>query len=259
MFRTALTLSLVVLGAAFARPAMALTQEETDKAIKQIDYRQKSSGDYASQVYIERKERNKNDINYEALVYRRTTGQKFVIMFQKPKDEAGKGYLRVDKNLFLYDPTVGKWERRTERERIAGTDSRRNDFDESHLAEEFNAKFIADEKLGGKVDVRHIKLEQKPGVDVAFPVIELWVDTDGNIRKQQEFALSGKLMRTSYYPQWNRVFSESKKDYVYVPKEIIIKDEVEVGNQTHVVILKTDLRSLDDSIFTKAWIESRSR
>ena len=170
MFRTALTLSLVLLGAAFARPVAALTQEETDKIIKQIDYRQRSQGDYASQVYIERKERNKNDINYEAVVYRRTAGQKFVIMFQKPKDEAGKGYLRVDKNLFLYDPTVGKWERRTERERIAGTDSRRNDFDESHLAEEFNAKFLADEKLGGKVDVHHIKLEQKPNVDVAFPV-----------------------------------------------------------------------------------------
>ena len=34
-------------------------------------------------------------------------------------------------------PTVGKWERRTERERIAGTDSRRADFDESRLAEEY--------------------------------------------------------------------------------------------------------------------------
>ena len=90
MFRTALTLSLVLLCAAFARPVAALTQEETDKIIKQIDYRQRSQGDYASQVYIERKERNKNDINYEAVVYRRTAGQKFVIMFQKVSQVAAR-------------------------------------------------------------------------------------------------------------------------------------------------------------------------
>ena len=24
--------------------------------------------------------------------------------------QAGKGYLRLDRNLFMYDPTTGKWE-----------------------------------------------------------------------------------------------------------------------------------------------------
>ena len=43
---------------------------------------------------------------------------------------------------------MGKWERRTERERIAGTDSRRADFDESRLAEEYDPTFEGEEKLG---------------------------------------------------------------------------------------------------------------
>lgn len=253
-------LALAVLAVATAAPARAaLTEEESLKIVKTIDERQRNSGDYKSLVFIERKERNKNDTVYEALIYRRDATDKLVILFQKPKEEAGKGYLRVDKNLFLYDPTVGKWERRTERERIAGTDSRRNDFDESRLAEEFIPKWVADEKLG-KFEVHHLELTAKPGSDVAFPVVHLWVDKGtGNILKQQEMALSGRLMRTSYYPKWNKLYSESKKAEVYVPAEIRIFDEVEKGNSTTVVIQKTDLSSLDDSIFTKAWLESKSR
>ena len=67
--------------------------------------------------------------------------------FTKPKSEEGKGYLRLDKNLWSYDPNTGKWERTTEREKIGGTNSRRSDFDESRLAEEFDPKFDGESKL----------------------------------------------------------------------------------------------------------------
>lgn len=250
---------MLVLGLSAARPALALDQAETDKLVKALDERQRNSGDYKSLVYIERKERNKNDVIYEAAIYRRDATDRLVILFQKPKEEAGKGYLRIDKNLFMYDPTVGKWERRTERERIGGTDSRRNDFDESRLAEEYTAKWVGEEKLG-QFEVNHLKLTAKEGVDVAFPVLELWLDkATGNLLKQQELALSGKLMRTSYYPKWNKQFSPSKGTEIYFPAEIRIFDEVEKGNRTTVVMRKVELDKLDDSIFTKAWLEAKSR
>ena len=106
----------------------------------------------------------------------------------------------------------------------------------------------------------HLKLTAKSGVDVAYSGVEIWIDqATGNQLKRQDFAESGRLMRTTYYPSWNKVYSDSKKDYVYVPKEIRIYDEVEKGTQTTVVIQETDLHSLDDSIFTKAWLESKSR
>ena len=108
------------------------------KLLEVIDDRQRNGGDYKSLVYLEQKEKDKTDTVREALVYRRDADDKLMILFTKPKGEAGKGYLRLDKNLWSYDPNVGKWERRTERERIAGTDSRRADFDESRLAEEYD-------------------------------------------------------------------------------------------------------------------------
>lgn len=238
--------------------ASALTDEEALALIKLQDEKQNSVGDYRALVFIEQKERNKNDQVFEAMVYRRDLTEKMVILFVRPKEEAGKGYLRVDKNLFFYDPSVGKWERRTERDRIGGTTSRRQDFDRSRMAEDFDVKWTGEEKLG-KLTTNRFELRAKPSADVAFPVVHLWIDKETqNILKRQEFALSGRLMRTSYLPKWMTVKNSEGKE-VWVPREQRIFDEVEKGNQTTVVIRQVELEPLNDSYFTKAWLESKSR
>ncbi len=249
-----------------ATPALAqdndsdkLSKKEMVELLEEIDDRQRSTGDYQADVYIDQREKDKSELLYQATIYRRDKADKMVILFTKPRSEAGKGYLRIDKNLFMYDPNVGKWERRTERERIGGTGSQRRDFDEWRLAEEFVPSYEGKEKLG-KFEVHHLKLEAKDKNDVAYPVMELWLDTESkNALKLQEFALSGRLMRTTYYPKWRKVKSEEKGDYVYFPKEIRIYDEVEKGNRTIVLFRSVDLESLPDNIFTKAWLESKSR
>ena len=239
--------------------AWALTQEQTDTIVRELDNRQRNSGDYTSRVFLDQKERNSPPKAFEAQVFRRDEDDKWMILFLKPKAEAGKGYLRIDKNLFLYEPALGKWERQTERASIAGTSSRRDDFDESRLADEYVALFVAEENLG-KFKVHRMKLTAKAGVDVASPILELWVDKDsGNLLKRQDFALSGKLLRSTFYPSWDKLFSASKKSDVYVPREIRVFDEVEKGNSTTILIRDVKLEKLDANIFTKAWLESKSR
>lgn len=239
--------------------ASALTDAQANELLVRLDEKQRAAGDFKVLALIEQKERGKNDLVYQSVVYRRDEADKLLIMFLKPKSEAGKGYLRVDQNLFLYDPTVGKWERRTERERILGTDTRRGDFDESRLHEEYDASFVEEGTLG-RYTVHHLKLEAKPGADVAYPVLHLWVDVETeNVLKRQDLALSGKLLRTSYYPRWKKVYSEKKQGDVYFPEEIRVFDEVERGNRTTMVVTKIDLANLDPNIFTKAWLESKSR
>ena len=254
-----LRIVLATLVASTAVPVRALTPPEMVEILETIDDRQSNSGDYKALAYIEQKERDQDDLLYEAVIYRRDDDDKLMILFTRPKAEAGKGYLRLDKNLFFYDPTVGKWERRTERERIGGTNSQRSDFDESRLAEEYTPSYVGAEKLG-KFAVHHMKLTAKNDADVAYPVMHLWVDQESlNILKAQELALSGKLMRTTYYPQWRTLFSEDKGEEIYFPREIRIYDEVEKGNSTLVVMRKVDLNPLESNIFTKAWLESKSR
>jgi outer membrane lipoprotein-sorting protein len=243
-----------------AAPARAaLTKEQLTEILKAVDDRQKNQGDWHSHIYMEQKEKDKVDVVYEGDVYRRSQDQKFVILFTKPKASQGQGYLRIDQNLWFYDPTVGKWERRTERERIGGTNSRRSDFDESRLAVEYDPTDDGETKLGAYT-AQAMTLKGKPGLDLAFPVIKLWVDkATNNVLKRQEFALSGRLLRTSYYPKWKKSFSESKKGDVWFPEEIRFFDEVEKANSTLILIREVDFKPLPANLFTKAWLESKSR
>ena len=245
--------------AAQLQAGAALPKEKMVELLRGIDMRVRSNGDYKSLVYIEQKEKDKPDVAREALVYRRDADQKLMILFTKPKTEAGKGYIRIEKNLWYYDPTVGKWERRTDRERIAGTDSRRQDFDQSDLAGEYEPAFVGEEKLGN-FKVWHLKLTGKEGKDLAYPIVEFWVDqATGNDLKRQDFALSGRLMRTSYNPKWQKLYSASKKAELWYRQEVRIFDEIDKANSTLVIIKSVDLESLPENIFTKAWLEAKSR
>ena len=254
--------SLLLLGALLlpaGRASAAPSADEVKKIVQTLDERQRNQGDWRALAYMEQKEKGKTDVVYELLVYRRDKEDKQLFLFTKPKSEQGKGYLRLDKNLWFYDPGVGRWERRTERERIGGTDTRRGDLDESKLAIEYDTVWEAEEKLG-VYTANRLLLTAKPGVDVAFAQIRLWVDAAStNVLKRQELALSGKLQRTSYYPRWKKVYSESKKADVWYPEEMRYFDEIEKGNSTVVLIKEIDLRPLEANIFTKAWLESKSR
>ncbi|TNF37327.1 MAG: outer membrane lipoprotein-sorting protein [Deltaproteobacteria bacterium] len=257
--RAALATLLLATLLAPAASAAPLSPEETQQVLVHLDDMQRNGGDYKALIYLESKQKDKEDLVYQLVAYRRDADDKLMMLFLKPKTEAGKGYLRIDKNLFMYDPTTGKWDRRTERERIAGTDSNRADYDESRLAEEFVPTYVGEEKLG-KYAVHHITMKAKSDADVAYPVMDIWVDqATGNLLKQQERAASGKLMRTTYYPKWDKLWSPSKGADVYFPREIRIFDEVEKGNRTVVAIQEVDLSALPLNIFTKAWLESKTR
>ena len=237
----------------------ALDKNQLIEILKVVDERQKNSGDWRANSYIEQKEKGKVDVVYDATLMRRSQDQKFLMMFNKPKASQGQGYLRLDQNLWFYDPAVGKWERRTERERIGGTNSRRSDFDESRLAEEYDPEDNGEQKLGAYT-AQVMTLKGKPGLDLAFPVIKLWVDKETkNVLKRQEFALSGRLLRTSYNPKWKKAYSESKKGDTWFPEEIRFFDEVEKANSTLILIKEVDFHPLATNLFTKAWLESKSR
>ena len=107
--RISLTATALLAALAFPQVASALTKPELVELLKAVDVRQKNQGDWRSMIYMEQKEKGKVDVAYEALVFRRSEDQKFIILFTQPKASQGQGYLRIDKNLWFYDPSVGKW------------------------------------------------------------------------------------------------------------------------------------------------------
>ncbi len=256
MIRAAL--AALFLAAIAPLPAAALTPDEVEAIVVEIDERQRAIGDFKAHAFIQQKQKGREDVAYESVFYRRGEDRKFMFLVLAPRTEAGQGYLRIDNNLWLYSPRTGKWERVTERDRILGTDGRRQDFDASRLSDEYDATFVAEEKVGRFLTWR-IKLTAKEGVEVAWPIIEMYVDKDsGNPLKQQEYSLSGKLMRTTLYPKWLKIKSPEGKE-VWYAQQIHLFDEVEKGNQSVIKLEAVDLSSLPKNMFTKAWLESKSR
>src|SRR4051794_41056514 len=113
MQRRTLVKSLLVASAltsvsALPKAAQAASKAEMVALLKVVDDRQRNQGDWRSNVYMEQKEKDKVAVVYEALVFRRSADQRFMILFTKPKASQGQGYLRIDQNLWFYDPAVGK-------------------------------------------------------------------------------------------------------------------------------------------------------
>lgn len=261
-FQRNLVLFLLSLGFIFKTSSLNAADFKDAKAVelvKVLDERQRNSGDYKATAFMKEIEKNKEPKLFQSTIYRRDGLDKFMMVFNKPKEDSGKAYLKIDKNLWNFEPGTGKWERRTEREKIGGTNSRRSDFDESRMAEEYTVKADSMTKLG-KFNTYLVKLTVKDGIDVSYPVLKLWIDkSDGNLLKREEYALSGKLMRSTFYPKWKKIYSESKKAEIFFPEEIRVFDELEKGNSTIIAFKDVDLKKLEDNIFTKAWIESKSR
>jgi hypothetical protein len=227
--------------------------------VRTVDERMRHSGDLTLLSYLRRWSPEATSPVMEAVVYRRDTDQALVILLTKPKTEEGRGYLRLGQNTFEYLPTIGRWERRTVSERIAGTDARREDFDMARYSEHYDATYEDGEKLQS-VDTHRIRLRAKGGALVAFPVILLWVDKEsGNLLRRKDFAESGKLIRTVYLTSWMKLQSESKKSEVWIPGQVTYYDELAKGSGSTLKFIKASLKPIAPNVFTKAWVESKSR
>ena len=74
----------LALGKPVAARAEPPSKAELVSILKTVDERQRNQGDWRSEVYMEQKEKGKVAVVYNALVYRRSADQKFLILFTQP-------------------------------------------------------------------------------------------------------------------------------------------------------------------------------
>ena len=156
---------------------------------------------------------------------------------------------------------MGKWERRTERRAASAARTRAaRTSTNPRLAEEYDPKDEGEQTLGRYHRAEAVPHGGSPG--------STWrsrrsasgsTRTSHNILKRQEYALSGRLLRTAYYPKWKKIYSPSKKGDTWYPEEMRFYDEVEKANSTLILIKAVDPNALPANLFTKAWLESKSR
>ena len=90
--------------------------------------------------------------------------------------------------------------------------------------------------------------------EVTYPFLKVWVTRNGNlILKTEDYSLTERLMRPSYYPRYARVGN------AMVPTEMIFVDKLVEGKKTQISLSDLSAAPIPNSVFTKAYVERANR
>jgi outer membrane lipoprotein-sorting protein len=198
---------------------------------------------------------------FESVYYRRDQDDAFLIVMIAPDNEKGNGYLRVGDNMWMYRRNTRTFQIMKRDQSIAGTDAKAGDLEKRKFTDLYETalddqgnEILSEETLGkAKIPVYRFEVTAKVK-DVEYPKVIYWVRQDNFLTmKQEQYSLSGTLMETSYFPKWTQV--EGK----YIPLQMIFVDEFEKGNKTLLELSGISLKTIDDDVFTKAYLDNLSK
>ncbi|MGA2141208.1 MAG: outer membrane lipoprotein-sorting protein [Brevinematales bacterium] len=227
--------------------------------LKRMDDFQDQRSDITCKADITQQRVGQGIKDLQWIFYRKDKTDSILIVETAPESEKGRGYLRVENNFFLYLPNTRTFQTINRDESIGGSDARAGDFEKRKYSElyrvETNAqgKELIEEVKLGKVSAYMVTLV---GIvnDVTYPKQVYWLDKDNFFQyKVQSYSLSGTLMQTAYYPKWTQI--EGK----FLAVQMIFIDEFDKGNKSIVELSAISLAPLEDSIFTKAYLENLSK
>lgn len=185
----------------------------------------------------------------KARIFRRDSKDKFVLIILQPEVQKGQGYLKIDDNVWFYDPESRKFAHSSMKENLQDSDAKNSDFTQSSLVDDYKIVSTDSSSSLGRYDVHIIELEATNN-EVSYPGMKLWISKENNlILKSEEYSLSGRLLRSSYYPKYKKVEGR------YIPSKMLFIDELRKGEKTQVNLDDISLEDLPDSVFTKQYLE----
>lgn len=184
--------------------------------------------------------------------FRRDSQDKFVMLIESPDVQKGQGYLRVEDNLWFYDPESRKFSHSSMKENFSGTDAKNSDFRKSTYSNDYTVDTWEEGKLGA-YDVYILNLKAAND-EVTYPSKKVWVTKENYLLlKSEDYSLTGRLMRTSLFPGYAKL-GESM-----IPVKMIFIDNLVEGKKTQISLSGLSISPLPDSVFTKAYIEKVNR
>lgn len=211
--------------------------------------------DYSAEYTITQSSPGQGSSTTRAALFRRDAADTYTIIILAPQRDRGKGYLKIGNNLWLYDPTSRRFTVTSARDRFENSNARNSDFTRSTLAEDYRIVGSRNARLGGYSTTVY-DLEATTD-DVTFPAMRIWVDENDLVRKYEDYSLSGRLLRTTAVPTYQRVGDR------YVPVSIVIVDALEgavvegefVNERTVITVERPSLQELPDIVFSQAYLE----
>lgn len=242
--------------AAQVKSPVALSAADTAKAnaiLRELDSLDDFSGkDYSSLYTIVSEKPGEKQSVMQARVYRRDTKDQFVILVMLPEVSKGQGYLREDDNVWFYDPTSRKFSFSSIKENLQDSEAKNADFTNTSLVDDYVIESFT-EGMIGKYPVWVLDLKAKNN-EVPYERVRLHVRKDRTmLLKQEDFSVSGRLMRTTAYPKYVELAGK------LLPSQILIVDEVNKGEKSQLTMAEQSVASLPDKVFTKAFLEQVNR
>jgi outer membrane lipoprotein-sorting protein len=186
------------------------------------------------------------------IIYRRDKDDAFLMITLEPESRKGQGMLRVDNNMWRYDPTSRKFTHTSLKEQYENTTTRNSDFRRFQRSLDYEVVTFGSGKVG-KYEVWVAELKANND-EVPFPFITVYLEKDRNIvLKVEEFSLSKKLLRTAYYTSYVQIGNS------FVPTVQIFQDGLIPEKRTQTTYTNISTKPVPDDVFTKNYLERMSQ
>ncbi|HKK49052.1 MAG TPA: outer membrane lipoprotein-sorting protein [Alkalispirochaeta sp.] len=248
--------TVMLVSAPVVLPAQELSAAESRRILQRVDdlvtYPEE---DFSAEYTVTEVRPGESTSRTQFVLFRRDRADSYTILIQEPAQDRGKGYLRIDDNLWLYDPVARRFTVVSASDRFENTGARNSDFNQSTLADDYRIVGHTTEQLGAyQTDVYDMEATHD---DVTFPFMRIWIDQNRLVRKFEDYSLSRRHMRTTAVPNYRRLGDQ------YVPVRIVIQDELrgrEVdgrfrNQRTMIEVEKPSLQEVPNMVFTRTFLE----
>jgi len=241
--------AMILTGVLFAQVSNDVS-EKCYKIMESTDDNLAYHGDYSATIslVIEKPGKPKENLQYK--IFERTDKDLMTIVQLFPEADKGVGYLRDGDNIWSYDPISRKFSHTSIKEALGDSDIKLDDVEQNEKKWRNNYNVTAyEEGTLGKFAVDIITLTAKTN-EPSYAKTKYYVRKDiPLVLKEEDFSGSDRLMRTILIPKYSKVPAG------YVSTQVLIRDELNKGEQTQQVVSELTFDSLPDKIFTKAYLE----
>ena len=246
---TFLCLSFIILSGLFAQVSAA-DAEKAYKILEASDDVLAYHGDYSATISFKIEKPGKPNENIQYKIFERTDKKLMTIVQLFPEADKGNGYLRDGDNIWAYDPISRKFSHTSIKEALGNSDVKLDDVEQDENSWRINYDIAGFENgMLGKQEVYIITVKAKTN-EPSYAKSKYYVRKDMNlVLKEEDFSGSDRLMRTMLLPKYAKVPTG------YVPTQILVRDELNPGENTTQIISDLTFDELPDRIFTKAYLE----
>ena len=246
---TAMCLSLFFMAGLFAQVSAA-DVEKAYQILEATDDVLAYHGDYSATISFKIEKPGKPDENIQYKIFERTDKKLMTMVQLFPEADKGNGFLRDGDNIWSYDPISRKFSHTSIKDAIGNSEVKLDDVEQDENSYRINYDITGFESgVISKYEVYIITVTAKTN-EPSYAVSKIYVRKDLNlIIKYEDYSGSGRLMRTTLLPKYSKVPSG------YVPTQQIVRDELNPGENTTMIISAMTFDTLPDRIFTKAYLE----